>query len=503
MTAETSIETDAIGRGTSRSAAGIVARGGSWMIGARLLRTMVTILGMIVLARLLTPSDFGVVALTATVTVLSLVILEGAIDVPTVRRDDLTRDDVQSMIWTALLFLAPLAGALYVAAPAIETAMQFEHLAPALRGIIPIILLQVFFVTGSALLRRQHRFRSAAMASLGSVTVYMTLAVILAALGWGLWSIIIAQNISMLLTALFVAHQTRIGLRWPRRFSFAAVGPVGAYGAGSRILAWFWSSIDTIAVAATLGPAAAGLYTRAYNINIQLKEPFSALDGPTRQALITVRNRDGQVTAQAVIMLRLITIAVAGIAAVCAVLREPIVMLLLGSQWLAAAPVLGILMIGLPARIALNFFDGLAAVAGSMPNMILRHILMCGVIGGGVFLAAPYGMRAVAGLVCGALYLALLLPARAGERRLTGGRLPLLGAMAPGLAIGGGMLALGEFVLVPLANGSQILALLIVLPATALIALLIGLVLPASWLPDALRRRRRALLRLGSREALT
>ncbi|QXQ05401.1 oligosaccharide flippase family protein [Sphingosinicellaceae bacterium] len=495
MTANTSGQ-NTIARGASHSVAGIVARGGSWMIGARLIRTLVTILGMIGLARLLTPADFGIVAITSTVTVLSLVVIEGAIDYPALRHDGLTRDDVQSMIWAALTIIVPFAALLYFLAPVIEATLHFPQLAGALRGVIPVILLQVFFVTGSALLRRQHQFRTAALVSVGSVAIYMALAVVLAALGHGLWSIIIAQNISMVAAAFFLMRRTEIGLRWPGRFSLAAIGQVGAYGVATRILAWLWTSIDTIAVAGMLGPGAAGLYTRAYNISVQLKEPFSALDVPTRQALIAVRNRDGQVAAQALLMLRLVTFGTAGTAALCAVLREPIVLILLGGQWRASASVLGILIIGLPARVALMFFDGLATVAGSMPNMLLRHGVLCIAIGGGVFFAAPYGINAVALLVCAAAYFALTLPARESERALTGGRLALLGAMLPGLASGGALLALGEFVLVPLAGGNRWAALAIMLPAGALFALLVAAALPAHWLPYALCKRRQALFGL-------
>lgn len=488
-------ESAPIARGAAGSVTGMVARGGGSMVLARLLRTLLTVLGMLVLARLLTPADFGIVAITNTLTVLSLVILEGAIDFPTLRRDALSRDAAQSMIWITLLFLVPFAAVIYAVAPAIEAALGFPDLGWALRGVIPVFFLQVFFVSGGAILRRQHRFKAAALVSVGSVGVYMSLAVGLAILDHGVWSIIIAQNLALLVTAIVLARLASISLRWPRRLSFAAVGRVGAYGAGSRVLAWFWSSIDTIAVGVVLGPAAVGLYARAYNISLQLKEPFTALDGPTRQAMVAVRNRDGNLVAPAVQMLRLLTIVTAAAAALCVVLRQSIVLILLGDQWQASAPALAILVLGLPARIGLMFFDGLAATAGSMPNMMLRHALMCGVVGSGVFLAAPHGIVAVAAVVSGAMYLALLLPARAAERALTGGRLMLLSAMVPGLLLGAALLAIGEFVLVPLAAGNLLAALAIVLPVYGVIAVLIGLALPNSWLPGALPVRRATLLR--------
>ncbi|GGI75405.1 lipopolysaccharide biosynthesis protein [Polymorphobacter multimanifer] len=483
----------AIPRGKAKSASGLVLRSGASMVAARLVRTLLTVAGMVVLARLLTPAEFGVVALTTTLTVLSLVIVEGAIDLPSLRHTEMTRDAMRSMIWTTLLFMMPLAAAIFAVAPMIERALGIPQLATALRAVLPVMLLQTFFVAGSSVLRLQHRFNTVAIVSIASVAVYLVAAVVLALLDVGLWSIIIAQNVSVLFTVVLLARLTSIDLRWPKRLSLAAVGQVGAYGVSSRVLAWFWSSIDTIAVGAALGPAAVGIYTRAYNITIQFKEPFVALDAPTRQGLIAVRKRDGNVVAQAVVMLRLLTIATASAAAICVVLREPIILILLGDQWQAAAPVLAILILGLPARIALNFFDALAATTGSMPNMMLRHAILCVVMGGGVYLAAPHGIAAVAGVVCAALYLALLLPARAKERTLTGGRLALLGAMAPGLGLGAALLALGEYALVPLADGGLLATLAYTLPAYGLLALAIAAFLPDRWLPIQLRTARAAL----------
>ena len=141
--------------------------------------------------------------------------------------------------------------------------------------------------------------------------------------------------------------------------------------------------------------------------------------------------------------------------------------------------------------------------AGSMPNMILRHGVMCAAIGGGVWLAAPYGTNGVAAVVSTTLYLALLLPARHDERAMTGGRLPLLGAMLPGLGLGAALLALGEFVLMPLAAGNWLVALALVLSVNLLLASFIAAVLPSSWLPSAIRSRRRALFAHRKRQVVS
>lgn len=485
--------TDPIGRGSDKGLSRMIFSGSAWLIGARIGRTLITLIGMAILARLLTPSDFGVLAFATSATVLSLVVIEGVIDYPALREDELSTGIIRSLLWAGLAVTAAFSVILWFGAPALERLIEFSDLTLGLRAMIPVCLAQVFFVAGSALLRRQHRFAISAQISVLSVALYMIVAVVLAAQGIGLWSVLVAQIFAQIVTAIVIAMASKMPLLPPRRFDFGGSLHVGGWGAASRLVAWGWTTIDKLAVSLTLGPAATGLYSRAYNINVQAKEPFVAIDQTIRQAFAALKNREGGFVAQMIMALRLMTLLSGFTAAAIIILREPIVAVLLGSQWTAAVPALALLAAGLPARIARIYFDSLTISLGSMRGLVIRHLAILAVIAVGLYLFADRGIGWVAAVVSATLYLSLLFASGKAERAAGVGTVATARAMAPGLLLCALIVAAAEAAtwaiqptaFIDLAMRSSVLA----LAGGALL-----LFCPTPWIGEKLAIRRKQML---------
>lgn len=442
-----------IERGTHHRLSRTIMRGSGLLIAGRIVRTIITIVGMFILARLLTPADFGVLAIASSVTVLSLVILEGVIDYPTIRDDDLTIERLRNLVWAGIGLTSLFGAALWFAAPLAERQLDFPHLALALRAMIPVCIAQVFFVAGTGVLRRQHRFGRASLLSIFTVALYMAGAVALTLSGLGIEGVLIGLVGANVVTALLLIAIARLPLLPPRRISGTAEHyRLGGYGALSRLINWAWTTVDTVAVAMLLGPAATGIYSRAYNINVQAKEPFLAIDQTMRQAFASARAQSSDVGGQMLLALRLITLASGLVAAALVILREQIVAILLGAQWGAAAAPLAILALGLPPRIARLYFDGLAVVVGDVRGAMLRHLAMLAMIVAGLALFARHGLPAVAAAVTVPLYLSLAFAVGHRERAMLGSVAQLCRAMLPGLALGTALIAADHLLLRPLAD---------------------------------------------------
>lgn len=485
--------TDPIGRGSDKGLSRMIFSGSAWLIGARIGRTIITLLGMVVLARLLTPADFGVLAFATSATVLSLVVIEGIIDYPTLREDELSSTIIRSLLWTGLAVTLAFSVLLWFASPALERAIDFPNLALGLRAMIPVCLAQVVFVAGSALLRRQHRFAISAQISVMSVALYVIVAVVLAAKGMGLWSVLVAQIFAQAVTAIVIAIASKLPLLPPRRFAFDGSLHVGGWGAASRLVAWGWTNIDTLACSLALGPIATGLYSRAYNINVQAKEPFVAIDQTIRQAFAALKNREGGFALQMIMALRLMTLLSGFTAAAIIVLREPIVAVLLGSQWTAAVPALALLAAGLPARIARIYFDSLTISFGSMRGLVLRHVVILALIALGLALFASRGIGWVAAVVSMTLYLSLLFATGKAERAAGVGPVATAQAMAPGLLLCALVVAVAEtatWAMQPTALADlAIRSLVLSLAGGALL-----LFCPSAWIGEKLSMRREQML---------
>jgi PST family polysaccharide transporter len=482
-------------RGSGDDVGRSIIRGSTLLILGRIGRTAVTILGMTVLARLLTPVDFGVLALATIPTVLSLVLLEAVIDYPIIRDDDLSSDRLRGLIWAGLLLNGVMAAMLLAIAHWLEAMLDFDRLGMALIGVIPVLLSQVYFVAGIGILRRQHRFAAASLISLFTVIAYIGVSVGLALAGYDLFAVIAGLVLSNIATAIILIMAARLPLAPPRRLA-TIIGQLklGGYGLLSRLLNWGWTNVDTLAVSYMLGPFATGIYSRAYNISVQAKEPFLAIDQTMRQVFATAKSQSGGVGAQMIFALRIVTILSALAAAGIILLREWVVAILLGGQWTAVVLPLAILAAGLPARVARLYFDGVAVVVGDVRGMALRHGLLLAVIVAALLLFAQRGIAAVALCTVVPLYLSLPFAMGDKEREVAGPARRFLAAMLPGLAIGTAVVGIGELLLRPWLQSAPMLlaAADVALCATTLIGL--AMMLPSAWLGDELARRRTTLL---------
>jgi len=473
----------------------MVLHGTARLIAGRVARMIVTLTGIAVLARLLAPADFGVVAVAAMILPLANALLEGLIDVPTIREDALDRAGLANLIWTGAVLMAGLAAALWLAAPALALLLNSPQLAPVLRVLCFGLLAQPFIAASHALLRRGHRFGVSALFMPVAGAAYVLTAIALALLGFGVWSLILGQIASLIVTGAGLALMSGIPLLPPRRLRAGTAWRLGGLGLATRLLAWMSANIDTLFASAALGAAGAGLYSRAYNITTQMKEPFAVLEQTVRQAFLAQRGLDDAAASRATLGgLRLVVLAAALVSAGVIVLRETLVALLLGPQWGAVVLPLGILAASLPARVARMYLDGFTYARGSMRHMLARNIAIVALLAGGLWLWADDGVTAIA-LVVAAVHLGtLFFRGGAVDIAVAGTTAQRLAAMAPGYAAGAALVALGELPALIWPGAGELAEWGLRAAVCVLWCTTVVLVMPGRWLPKSWRRTRQEIL---------
>jgi O-antigen/teichoic acid export membrane protein len=491
-----------LNRGSDTSPGRMVLRGSARLIGGRIARMIITISGIAVLARLLTPADFGVVAVAVMILSLANALLEGLIDVPTIREDELDKEGLANLIWVGVTMMAGLAAALWLAAAGLEQLLNSSRLAEVLKVVCLGLPLQPFIVASNALLRREHRFGASALFMPVAGAVYVLSAIALALLDFGVWSLVLSQIASLIITGAGLAMMSGIPLQPPRRLRAEAAWHLGGLGLGTRLLAWISANIDTLFASVALGAAGAGLYSRAYNITTQMKEPFAILDQTVRQAFVAQRSLDDAAAARATQNgLRLVVLATAAAAATVVVLREPLVVLLLGSQWGAVVLPLAILAASLPARVARLYLDGFTYARGSMRHMLTRNIAIVALLAIGLSLWAADGVVAIA-LVVAAVHLStVLFPGGPVDIAVAGTTAQRLVAMVPGYAAGVVIVAIGEMPSLVWPEAAQLTDWSIRAALCALCSICFVLALPGRWLPKPWHQaRQRLLLKMMTRQ---
>jgi O-antigen/teichoic acid export membrane protein len=219
-----------------------------------------------VLAAILDPESFGVMFMAMVWIAFILMLMQHA-TLPVIQQPDLEDRHFSAAFWAMLAGSAVIAGLTFVAAPALAALNQTPQLTQVLRALIPIVVLEAASAIPTAVLRRRMEFRGLAVRGLVGTAAGGAVGVVMAALGYGVWSLVGQQLASSATYAamLWLARPwvPRLGpmraeLREMRATAGKSVGGFFGYFASRRT--------DAIVMGALFGPVAVGLYRLATKV---------------------------------------------------------------------------------------------------------------------------------------------------------------------------------------------------------------------------------------------
>lgn len=369
-------------------------RGTVWSAVERLSVYGATFVVNIVMARLLTPGEYGVVGLLAVFIAVAQSLVDCGFSQALIRKQDRTETDTSTVFWFNIAVGAVLYGVLCAGAPWISAFYHDAAMAPLVRVLSLGVLINSLVVVQRALLTVRIDFKTQAKASFTAAVVSGGLGIGLALAGFGVWAMVWQQLCNYGLNALLLWVLSR----WHPRAVFSWSSFRSLFGFGSRLAAA--GIIDTLyrngwplLLGRFYGAADTGYYTRAHQFsdfpssNItgilqRVTYPVMCSIGDDRARLRDVYRRFLRLSAFVVFTL------MAGVASVAG----PLVELLLGPRWGMCGvilPVLCLQMMWYPVHsINLNLLQ----VKGRS-NLFLRLEVYKKTIGVGIlFATAPFGL---------------------------------------------------------------------------------------------------------------
>jgi PST family polysaccharide transporter len=352
-----------------------------------------------VLARLLTPRDFGLVSAAGVVIWLSGIFSNFGVAPALVQRERLEQRHIQTGFASSLIFGFLFAGLLYLLAPSISVFFRMEGLTPVLRALVLVFPVGALGLVAESLLQRELRFGTIAGAELVSYVVgYGGIGIALAVAGFGVWALVAAEIaksvIKSVLYLLSVPHPKRM------RFEPRAFGELLRFGSGytaGSLSTYFALQGDNLVIGRFLGAASLGLYGRAYELMVV---PANALGAVLAKILFPTfaklqgepqRMQVGYRRGLALVALTVLPIAVATI-----VLAPEIILVLLGPRWLGAVLPLRILGIGMYFRVAYMVGQAVANSAGAVYRAAWRSAVYAALVVAGSLIGQHWGLPGVA-----------------------------------------------------------------------------------------------------------
>ena len=377
---------------------GHTVRGGVNTFGAQGFSFFLNVASVAILARLLTPLDFGLVAMVTAVTGLLAMFKDAGLSMATVQQDTVTHEQVSTLFWVNVglsLVLMCIVAALspWVAAFYHEPKLQAITLA-----IAGLFIFDGLAVQHQALLRRQMQFGVLAKIQILSSVVGISAAITAALLGMGYWALIVQIAVTQSVSAGFTWGYARWMPGRPQRgVGSLAMLKFGGYLTGFNFVNYFARNADNVLIGNAWGGNALGLYTKAYSL---LLMPLQQINGPITAvaipALSRLQNDPEQFRTFFVKALSIICFVTFPVIAWMIVCRREIIMLFLGPQWEGAIPIFTVLALSAFFQPIGNISGALYISLGRTKRMFKWGVMGCSWLVLSIFVGLPYGPLGVA-----------------------------------------------------------------------------------------------------------
>lgn len=473
--------------------------GGAWLSFAAIMQVGLQFATVGILARLLTPTDFGIVAAAMVVVDLSQGLALLGMKPAVVQRPSLTEDDLRAAYTIAVGLSSLLTISVFLLAGIISELLRTPAAEPMLQLLSLVFVIQAQSAVAEGLAARRRKFKLLAMRRIASYLIgYVAIGITCALLGYGAWSLIAAKLGEVTSAAVLLS----IGSNHSRRplFDRDRLKQLTGFGAGfsvARIANTLANQADYVVVARVLGPASLGLYSRSYQImRLPAQLIGNVIEDVGSPGFAAVQNERARLARGLYRSLLLMNMLLFLVAVTCTILAPEIIAIALGPKWHQAAPLLSLFAFAIPFRSSQRLATTVSRSTGANWNIAVGQTLYFISVLVGAYLGSHWGLI---GVVLGVSVAILLQCCVQFElvSRLTGlplsrifmtHLLPMPAMLLLGLPMWGAALAMRTW------TGNPFIILIASLVAGGAALLIGNLVLPRVFLPEEGRDMLDALL---------
>jgi lipopolysaccharide exporter len=372
-----------IRRKKPRSLAANVRRGAVWSFAGTMILKFSSVGTTAIVARLLTPHDFGVFAVATTVFTIVTAIGEFGV-ISCLSRADLNVESLAPTLWTVSLASSLLmAGVLYEFATPISASLGSRDAAGPVQTLAIVMVIWGIVAVPTAQCVRDFRadviFWANALSFIPSVAVLL----FLAKHGDGAmafaWSRVAAQVTSGTVILLSVPKLHRPGMA---RDALSVLYKVGLPLACANFVGYIIQNVDYALISRLLGPVLLGAYVLAFNsASWSMALLSGVLNNVSMPAFSRVKHDTVRLRAAMADGLRVVTLIAAPMCTIVMALARPLVLTLYGAKWASSAIVLSILSLyGLISVVGVLFASMLAALGHSKLVLGIQSVWLIGLV---------------------------------------------------------------------------------------------------------------------------
>jgi O-antigen/teichoic acid export membrane protein len=321
--------------------------GVAWTTGAQVARQLIGLLVSAILSRLLTPREFGLVAMVMVLTNFLNALRDMGLSSALIQKQDVEHRHVNAVFWLNCAFGVGLTSLIAALAPLLASFYDEPSLQPLAVGLSLNFLVGSFGMAHRAMLTRQLDFSKVVAAEFVAAVLGDVVACVLAFRGFGAWSLVAQSLVSMVIgtVAVWRLSSFRPTLTFERKALDGMLG-YGANLVGFTSLNYWTRNLDNVLIGHSAGPISLGLYTRAYSLMLLPVTQITQVLGRVVFATLSHVQADKQRT-RSIYLATTRAIALVAFPAMIGlfVVAEPVITVLYGENWQGVVPILRVLCI--------------------------------------------------------------------------------------------------------------------------------------------------------------
>ncbi len=386
---------------TERLKAGLgqrTARGGAITFASQGFKFLVSLGATMVLGRLLSPSDYGLIGMVAVVTGFISMFKDLGLSAATVQREEITSAQVSTLFWVNVSLSIGVGLLTAVLAPAV--AWFYDE--PKLTSITMMYAFGFIFggltVQHEAILYRQMRFAATVICEMLALIATITVSITLAWRGAGYWALVAGHLTTsfVYMIAIWIVCRWRPG----RPVRASGVGSLLRFGGnltGFSVVNFFARNLDNMVIGRVWGSQQLGLYVKAYQL---LTLPIDQINGPITTVAVPALSRltdspERYRRAYLRIIEKIAVLTMPGIALLIAT-ADSVVLIVLGPQWTDAGRIFAALGVAALIQPITNTTGWLFISQGRTRDMFRYGLVASTVIVAAILTGLPWGAVGVA-----------------------------------------------------------------------------------------------------------
>jgi len=317
-----------------------------------------------ILARLLTPEDYGLIAIAISITTFFTLFRDFGLSISLIQKQVLKNDEVDSIFWVIILIGCIITIILLLLAYPISAFFDDSRLINILIAVSSIFIIGSFSIIPNAILRRNMQFKKIMYIQILSSLIAAVSAIYLAKEGYGYWALVINVILPVLITTIATLYV----LNWFPRASyiFKHIGnyiKFGKYIMSFDVVNYFSRNLDNILIGKTYSAVDLGYYSKSYQLLLlpiqQIRIPLVNVALP---ALSAVRGDSKMFNYYYIALSDILNVLTIPIVCLMWLNAHEIIFIVLGEQWNYSAEIFKLLAFAALTQPILGTF-GLVLIA--------------------------------------------------------------------------------------------------------------------------------------------